>query len=71
MYVASLELCKELYELSGWDDIEFQWSSIDGKHWEAAVSVLFAGATEVAYDLGYLLRKLPPVIQEDGIFRSL
>lgn len=45
MNVASLELCKELYELSGWDNRE-QYHYIDG-------------SPVPAYDFGYLLRKLP------------
>jgi hypothetical protein len=46
MNVASKELCKELYELSGWNDPEqILWSRAGG-HPE--------------YTLGYLLRKLMP-----------
>lgn len=47
--IASFELCKELYELSGWES--GQWvnvntgTKLDGRY--------------PAYDLGYLLRKLP------------
>lgn len=26
MHTASLELCKELYELSGWEDTSFEWA---------------------------------------------
>lgn len=52
MNVASLELCKELYELSGWtkpkDDDEWHWESVTTEKWIAP-----------KYDLGYLLRKLP------------
>lgn len=44
MNVASLELCKELYELSGWKTETMSM----GLHQNAP-----------AYDLGYLLRKLP------------
>lgn len=55
MNVASLELCKELYELSGWED-----SSLYGHHF---VSESSSGLTQPdicpAYHLGYLLRKLP------------
>lgn len=54
MNVASLELCKELYELSGWED-----SSLYDHHF---VSESSSGLTQPdicpAYPLGYLLRKL-------------
>lgn len=47
MNVCSLELARELHELSGWDD--------DGpfglETWNGEIP---------KYDLGYLLRKLPP-----------
>lgn len=48
MNVASLELCKELYELSGWDDTARRHPSVHDKRedWPPA------------YTLGYLLRKL-------------
>lgn len=70
MQVASLELCKELYELSGWDDTHYIHSDDDiksvavlnynakyqyGELWD---DVEEAGSVP-AYDLGYLLRKLP------------
>jgi hypothetical protein len=56
MTTASLELCKELYELSGWYDTHFAHTSMDikaqdGKNIDDEVCP--------AYDLGYLLRKLP------------
>jgi hypothetical protein len=45
MNVASLELCKELYELSGWEQIGKEYPGTeDGVPY---------------YTLGYLLRKLP------------
>lgn len=47
MTVASLEFCKELYELSGW--VTDEWRSGTGTT---------TGAYP-AYNLGYLLRKLP------------
>lgn len=47
MNVASLPLCKELYELSGWDGVTQYHSVAD------------APDNIPAYDLGYLLRKLP------------
>lgn len=46
MNTASLELCRELYELSGWGE--------DGNQPDAWHDI-----STPAYDLGYLLRKLP------------
>lgn len=59
MNVASLELCKELYELSGWDDGSLQdYYHLDkngkGTAWRKEVD-----RTIPAYPLGFLLRKLP------------
>jgi hypothetical protein len=54
MNVASLNLCKELYEISGWgrgDQLQ-EHLVVDEEGYEYAVFP--------AYDLGYLLRKLPP-----------
>lgn len=63
MQVASLTLCKELYELSGWG-FKFSegltwWCEHEGKAWldddpENGNCILCP-----AYDSGYLLRKLP------------
>lgn len=61
MNVASLELCKELYELSGWNIGEFAWASWNNEDkvlyemggWDERVDWLCP-----AYTLGYLLRKL-------------
>jgi hypothetical protein len=47
MNVASLELCKALYELSGWAGDDSFGDMDSGK------------SATPAYDLGYLLRKLP------------
>lgn len=86
MHVASLELCKELYELSGWGRMD-NTSSTDHYYrsswitvktgepdvmrnwkiepWESFNEVarlhcsLNKGHAVPAYDLGYLLRKLP------------
>ena len=85
MNVASLDLCKELYELSGWgeypDRPHFAWREFiakrTGSSWYSAEEDYTEGwrdpldrrhATGIthniehvapAYDLGYLLRKLP------------
>lgn len=52
---ASLELSKELYEKSGWDNTDFMY----GKKGIAPRTVLFGSKPTPAYELGYLLRKLP------------
>lgn len=62
MNVASLELCKTLFELSGWDDTCSAWDVSDREDmpFENVVKsdeVVFQFYP--AYDLGYLLRKLP------------
>jgi hypothetical protein len=56
MNVASLELCKELYELSGWQ--------ATAKYRKNGFLVTWGymrlkGSETPAYDLGYLMRKLP------------
>lgn len=62
MNVASLKLCKELYEISGWDSKTLDVYAGDGFPGDAAKPrrVDSLGWSEIpAYDLGYLLRKLP------------
>lgn len=72
MNVASLELSKELYELSGWKDTFNSWEYSDGipagepylTQPELMRRYGLWSTQEVkkqypAYDLGYLLRKLP------------
>ena len=68
MNTASLELCKELFELSGWDGTAYEHELLNGKHYTRTLPVKemthFDQNTYIpAYDLGYLLRKLPPSIQ--------
>lgn len=61
MHVASLELCKELYELSGWENTEKVWFEFsDGimPHTNDLKPEQFERWICRAYDLGYLLRKL-------------
>lgn len=74
-YVASLELCKTLFELSGWDETLMHWNDREfghsgGVHGRSGNYELITGWVEEldseelvelypAYDLGYLLRKLP------------
>jgi hypothetical protein len=62
--VASLELCKELYELSGWrKDVEHVYYSNGGAVNPRNVwpknEVFDKPGNIPAYSLGYLLRKLP------------
>lgn len=74
MNVASLELCKELYEASGWDfpgeDRRYHYN-FEGIGWSIELE---DDPTEFvnriiekipAYYLGYLLRKLPENISKD------
>lgn len=59
MNVASLDLCKELYELSGktWhEEIIYSWHKDYGEY---VIEDFWTGSICPAYDLGYLLRKLP------------
>lgn len=67
MTTASLELCKELYELSGWMmESNMPYFYYDHNHNYAltmANTVVNSGLDNPpAYDLGYLLRKLPVFI---------
>jgi hypothetical protein len=73
MNVASLELCEELYELSGWVDTLFDKNEDTYRIWSysRADYEMHVGLRDgneklsdyqeayPAYDLGYLLRKLP------------
>lgn len=61
MNVASLELCRELYELSGWYDTDYIYYSNGGEYSGAYYhrNMVFQKPKNMpAYDLGYLLRKL-------------
>lgn len=65
MNVASLDLCKELYELSGWNDNEL-WDCEYRGHRVEALNRIAMGSDrgeyhwrEPRYDLNYLLGKLP------------
>jgi hypothetical protein len=76
MNIASLELCKELYELSDYnfDGTDYRWyclpititkgssPELDYSNWQVK-HVSYRGKYSVihypAYDLGFLLRKLP------------
>lgn len=58
MTVATPELCKQLFDLSGWSDTYFSTNIYNGR----LVKRFPKHSTEhiPAYDLGFLLRKLPP-----------
>ena len=67
MNVASLELCKELFGLSGWEDTYFVYqSSVVANIFprEQANNMGFGYPNLPAYGLGYLLRKLPKNISD-------
>lgn len=72
MNVASLELSKELFELSGWKDTHFSYRatpSNSGKDYRVIDISPNIQQDIPAYDLGYLLRKLPSQIAlTKGIF---
>lgn len=81
MNVASLELCKELYELSGWFDTSYKHYEINGEYQlKPSIGIHDEWGGEgrnvlsmlaPAYDLGYLLRKLPAsIIEKDGAYRG-
>lgn len=62
MNVASLENCKTLCELSGWADTEFTYYANAGQHSGTMMhrsQVFDKDENLPAYDLGYLIRKLP------------
>lgn len=77
MQVASLELCKELYEVSGWlgDDrwymtnpVGYVIGTATPRIFENDKDYVLGYRTDTpAYDLGYLLRKLP---QSDDILNG-
>lgn len=72
MNTASLENCKKLYELSGWDDTYWIWSySRVGEEVSLHVRDTDLELSDYqeaypAYDAGYLLRKLQPVTKDHG-----
>lgn len=91
MNVASLKLCRELYEISGWGETTFSWMpkgfwghsgstyGIADHDFELATGIyedIETGkevAMHPAYDLGYLLRKLPEdiaVINKGKLFKD-
>lgn len=71
MKVASLENCKRLYELSGWDNSMLWYYQDYSQVLVLAAKLIHEGdfipSHKIcpAYDLGYLLRKLPAKIDDD------
>lgn len=64
MNVASLELCKELYELSGWNSGQRAFYTFDEDKMVETNAFDEDLVGEIRkYDLGYLIRKLPPYVQ--------
>lgn len=63
MNTASLDLCKELYELSGWNKTQNVWAITtddSAAPWlRIGVGSSSAWTEWPAYDLGYLMRQLP------------
>lgn len=64
MNVASLELCKELYELSGWDGTHIFYDAENDPVESKRALIMHPTKNCPAYELGYLLRKLPTDIEE-------
>jgi len=62
MQVASLNLCKELYELSGWNNTEHSYYADPGGLPSLDATGLHHKVAP-AYDAGFLLRKLPREIE--------
>lgn len=60
MNVASLDLCKELYELSGWND-----DTLNHSAWFDDKAIVNNAVSVPLYPLGYLLRKLPYRVRDD------
>lgn len=77
MDVASLELCKELYALSGWNNGLTSWVDdggrirVDVEPYVVTPKHLVYNYLAPAYSLGYLVRKLPATIEVDGIRQGL
>lgn len=63
MNVASLELSKQLWELSGWEDSFFYYNAENDVEDAAMARLMHPTRNCPAYDLGYLLRNLPHRIE--------
>lgn len=79
MNVADLDLCRELYELSGWVSPDLYYQYVGGKSsielaahgyekekWVTGVYDSDVILSLPAYDLGFLIRKLPALYFEEG-----
>ena len=67
MNIARLDLCKELYELSGWAQSLYEHELLSGEHYTTTLprKAMEHSSQNIyipAYDLGYLLRKLQTTI---------
>ncbi len=63
MNIARLDLCKELYELSGWAQSLYEHELLSGEHYTTTLprKAMEHSSQNIyipAYDLGYLLQKL-------------
>lgn len=66
--VVSLDLSRELYELSGWDGTGQWYVSYSGEGWELKPYLDQEALDEApAYSLGYLIRRLQPITLERSI----
>ena len=67
MQVASLDLCKQLFELSGWE-LEVDNFYYDSDTTDDFISEFLSDVPFIApaYTAGYLLRKLPPYRTPSG-----
>lgn len=59
MLVSSLELCKELYRLSGWKDTYHYYDADEFVDTKFHAELMSKNQNCPAYELGYLLQKLP------------
>ncbi len=64
MNTASVDLCKKLYQLSGWVEATYEHELLNGEHYTTTLPAReMKHSTQntyiPAYDLGYLLRMLP------------
>lgn len=75
MNVTSLELCKELYEVSGWKDTTYSYvDNEEGIFYSSPTPREYLSGPLPAYDMGFLFRKLPFTssidIRADGKYLS-
>lgn len=60
MHFAEVELCRKLYDVSGWDDTSFKYVGGSRDNIQLRPRNKRITAPDVpAYDLGYLVRRLP------------